>query len=152
MLTLTSPAFDHEDSIPPVYTCEGENINPPLQIFGVPGQAKALALIVEDPDVPLSLRPDGMFDHWIIFNLEPEDQLIPEDVGEIGVPGVNTRGELNYAGPCPPDREHRYFFRMYALDTPVDLLEGATKEELLEAMEGHIIEQAELMGTYERHE
>jgi hypothetical protein len=152
MLKLTSPAFDHEDSIPPIYTCDGENINPPLQISGVPEGTKSLALIVEDPDVPLSLKPDGMFDHWIIFNLEPEDQTIAEDVGEIGIPGENTRGELNYTGPCPPDKEHRYFFKLFALNAPVDLLEGATKEELMEAMEGHILESAELMGTYERQE
>ncbi len=152
MLQLTSSAFDHEDSIPPVYTCDGENINPPLQISGVPAAAKSLALIVEDPDVPLRFRPDGMFNHWVVFNIEPIDQEIVEDVGEIGVSGENTRGEQSYTGPCPPDIEHRYFFKLYALDSMVDLLEGATKNELLEAMEGHIIETAELMGTYEREE
>lgn len=152
MLTLTSPAFDHEDSIPPQYTCDGENINPPLQITGVPEGAESLALIMEDPDVPLSIKPDGMFNHWVIFNLEATDQIIPEDVGEVGVPGENTRGDLNYTGPCPPDKEHRYFFKLFALNSQVDLLEGATKDELLEAMEGHVVEYTELMATYERQE
>jgi hypothetical protein len=105
---------------------------------------------MEDPDVPKNLRPDGMWDHWIVFNIPPDTREIPEGQEPRGTPGSGTKGNLDYFGPCPPDREHRYFFKLFALDRMLDLKEKAKKSELEKAMEGHILEKAELMGRYER--
>lgn len=148
MLTLTSPAFLPGQKIPKKYTCQGENINPALEISDAPQTAKSLALIMDDPDVPKNLKPDGVFDHWVVFNLPPDTKSIPENSNPPGALGSNGRGEAKYTGPCPPDREHRYFFRLYALDTVLSLPEGSTKQEVLNAITGHILQQAELMGTY----
>jgi hypothetical protein len=148
-MKLTSPAFEHGGPIPSKFTCDGENISPELRIEDVPPAARSLALIMEDPDVPESVRPDRMWDHWVVWNIPPETRSIPEGAA-IGVEGKNTGGNRGYGGPCPPDREHRYFFRLFALDTTLDLHEGAGKKELEQAMQGHILEKAELMGTYKR--
>lgn len=149
-MKLTSQAFEHEGSIPPKHTCDGENISPPLSIEGVPEKAKSLALIMDDPDVPKNLREDGMWDHWVVFNIPPSTSEIPEGQEPEGVHGKGTGNNTDYYGPCPPDREHRYFFKLYALDTELDLKEGATKAEVERAMAGHIIEETQLMGRYER--
>lgn len=142
-MKLSSPAFEHNDYMPKKYTCQGENISPPLVVEDIPEDTKTLALIVDDPDAPAKT-----WIHWVVYNIKPlaevEDNTVP------GTQGKNDSNPRNYGGPCPPSGTHRYFFKLYALDTELDLAEGATKEELLEAMEGHIIEKAELIGLYEK--
>lgn len=149
-MKLTSSVFKEGGIIPSVYTCEGKNINPPLEISGVPANAKSLVLINDDPDVPKTLRPDGMYDHWIIFNMPPNTHKLAEHSTPPGVQGKSTNGKNQYVGPCPPDREHRYFFKLYALDTMLDLPAGATKKEVEKAMHGHVIAQCQLLGRYEK--
>lgn len=149
-MKLSSSAFEEGGRIPSKYTCDSDNVNPSLEISDVPSGAKTLALIMEDPDVPKNLRPDGMWDHWIVFNIPPDTSQIPEGKEPQGTHGEGTSGNQNYNGPCPPDREHRYFFKLFALDSTLELKEKATKPELEKAMEGHILEKTELMGTYER--
>ncbi len=148
-MRLKSSEFDEGGAIPRKYTCQGVDVNPPLTILETPSEAKSLALIMDDPDVPERIRADRMWVHWVAFNIDPKTEQIAEGVPSLGVQGKNTGGHNRYMGPCPPDREHRYFFKLYALDTKLDLPEGATKEELLKAMDGHILEQAQLMGRYE---
>jgi Raf kinase inhibitor-like YbhB/YbcL family protein len=150
-MKLTSPAFKEGGKIPSKYTCQGENINPELQISGVPSGAKSLALIMYDPDVPEFIRKDKMWDHWVVFNIPPSTTDIPENTQPSGTPGKNTSGKLTYQGPCPPDREHRYFITLYALDTELKLPQGASKKDVENAIQGHIIAQTQLMGKYEMH-
>jgi Raf kinase inhibitor-like YbhB/YbcL family protein len=149
-MLLTSPAFVHEAKIPAKYTCDGDNINPPLKVSGVPAQAKSLVLIMDDPDVPKQLRADGIWDHWVVFNIPPHLSAINEGQEPPGTHGIGTSTNLAYFGPCPPDREHRYFFKLYALDIQLKLPAKATKKQVEKAMSGHILAQAELMGRYER--
>jgi len=149
-MKLTSPAFEHEGKIPAKYTCDGENINPSLKITDVPSGAKSLVLIMDDPDVPKYLRKDGMWDHWVVFNIPASLREMKEGEEPAGTHGIGTGGNLNYMGPCPPDREHRYFFKLYALDTELNLPEKATKQQVEKAMEGHILANAQLMGRYKR--
>ncbi len=149
-MQITSPAFNHKKQIPPLFTCDGENTSPPLEFHNVPEGTESLALIMEDPDVPKHLREDGMWDHWIIWNMPANTTVIEEGSKPNGVVGLSTRQVNEYGGPCPPDREHRYFFYLYALDSKLDLPESSTKADLLSAMKGHVIEKAELMGRYER--
>ena len=149
-MKLTSKVFEHEGKIPSKYTCDGENVNPPLQISGVPENAKTLVLIMDDPDVPPSVRQDQMFDHWVVFNIPPDIENIDEGNEPPGTAGIGTSGQTGYYGPCPPDREHRYFFKLYALDTKLGLSEEADKKAVEKAMDGHIIEKHVLMGRYER--
>lgn len=152
-LSLTSPAFQNSASIPSQFTCDAENVSPPLSISGVPAEAKSLALIVDDPDVPKALKPDGVFDHWTLFNIAPDTTAIPQATA-VGIAGANGAGKNQYTGPCPPREyepsEHRYFFRLYALDAMLDLPTGASKADVLSAMEGHILAETELMGKYKR--
>lgn len=148
-MKLTSSAFSEGGIIPSLYTCEGKNLPPPLTISGVPSHAKSLVLICDDPDVPKTLRPDGMFDHWVLFNIDPDTQKI--DPGS-GVCGRNTNGQNGYFGPCPPDREHRYFFKLYALDTMLELFAGATKRQVERAMQNRVLAHCQLMGRYEKGE
>lgn len=148
-MQLSSPAFAHDGAIPSKYTCDGEERSPPLHIRGVPDKAQCMVLIMDDPDVPPSVRSDRMWVHWIVFNIPPHVREVAENVTPPGILGAGT-GRLGYQGPCPPDREHRYFFKLYALDKMLSLKEGATKEEVEKAMKGHIIAQAEYMGRYER--
>ena len=145
-----SPAFDNGAIIPSIYTCEGKNINPPFIISDVPKEAKSLVIIIDDPDVPVTVRPDKMYDHWIVFNIPPDTQKISEGKAPLGIQGKNTGGKNQYTGPCPPDREHRYFFKLYALDTMLDLSVGATKSQVEKAMQGHILKETKLMGRYEK--
>ena len=149
-MRLTSTMFENGGLIPEAYTCDDRNVNPPLTIVEVPEGTVSLALIMDDPDVPKNLLPEGVFDHWVVFNIPPTVREIAEDTPPEGVLGVGTRGDLGYRGPCPPDREHRYFFKLYALDVTLGLSLGSTKAEVERAMAGHIIEQAELMGRYDR--
>src|SRR3989338_3781350 len=153
-LSITSTAFEQNGRIPSTYTCDGDRtINPPLAFSGVPEGAKSLALIMDDPDVPKQLKPDGVFDHWILFNTSPATREIAEGKSA-GTAGANDAGGNAYYGPCPPPQyepsEHRYIFALYALDSELSLKEGATKKEVLQAMEGHVIQQAQLMGRYKR--
>ena len=149
-MRITSPAFDNAQLIPSRHTCDGADTNPPLVIDDVPEDAKSLTLIMDDPDVPKHLRADGMWDHWIVFNISPTTRTIVEDQEPDGVHGLGTSGNVNYHGPGPPDRRHRYFFKLFALDTLLDLPEKSTKAHVERAMRGHIIGIAELVGTYER--
>ncbi len=152
-LTLRSPVFEHYGKIPSKYTCDGENINPPLQIEGVPSSAQSLVLLMDDPDIPGFVKEKyhiEVWDHWVVFNIPPSVREIQEGKNPQGVLGKNTSGTLGYGGPCPPDREHRYFFRLYALDTLLKFPEGARLRDVEAAMKGHIITQTELIGLYER--
>ncbi len=150
-ITVRSPAFQHEQPIPSKYTCDGENMSPPLAIDGVPENAISLVLLMEDPDVPTTIREDGMWDHWVLFNIPPKTTRIAEGEAPEGMTGVTTSGTVTYGGPCPPDGQHRYYFNVFALDTTLRLPIGATKKDIQRAMEGHVIAQGELMGTYIRN-
>ncbi len=152
-MQLTSSAFASNGNIPAKYTCDGENTSPPLQITSVPTAAKSLVLIMDDPDIPDMVKKRytiAVWDHWMVFNIPPTTKNIPEGKNPAGILGKNTGGKNAYAGPCPPDREHRYFFRLYALDTTLTLPEGVAKAEVEKAMEKHILAKAELVGRYER--
>ncbi len=151
-MQLTSPAFKNGDRIPSKYTCDGSNVNPELNISDVPLNARCLVLLMEDPDVPETVRKERMWDHWVIFNVPPRTSRIPENSQPSGIPGKNTDGNLNYQGPCPPDCEHRYFIKLYALDQELPLLKGSSKKEVEAAMQGHILAEAQLMGRYERNQ
>jgi len=150
-MKLISNAFKEGEGIPRKYTCDGPNVNPELSFIDVPKEAKSLVLIMDDPDVPKHLREDGMWDHWIVFNIPPIITHIDEDSEPQGMHGMGTGKNLKYYGPCPPDREHRYYFKLYALDILLSLPEKSTKKEIEEAMKSHILAKAELMGVYERN-
>jgi Raf kinase inhibitor-like YbhB/YbcL family protein len=142
-MKLKSPEFENNQLIPAKFTCDGEDINPPLIIDGVPEGTESLALIVDDPDAPM-----GTWVHWVVFDIP----VIPK-IEENSVPGkegINDSGGRNYGGPCPPSGTHRYFFKIYALDTLLNLKEGISKEQLEKAMQGHILDNAELIGLYKR--
>ncbi|WP_152042308.1 YbhB/YbcL family Raf kinase inhibitor-like protein [Salinigranum salinum] len=146
-LTLTSPAFADDETIPRRYGYTEENVNPPLTIGGVPDATESLALVVDDPD---AVEPAGtVWDHWVVWNIPPETREIPEawNAADV-VEGQNDYGERGYGGPNPPDREHTYRFLLYALDTVLSLDPGATKDELQQAMEESLLEEALLEGTY----
>ncbi len=153
-LTVSSSAFQEGTSLPSKYTCDvTAAISPPLSFGNVPTTTKSLALIMHDPDVPKSLKPDGNFDHWVLFNISPTTTQIPEGTSP-GTLGANGAGKSAYYNPCPPAQpepsEHRYFFTLYALDTLLPLKEGASRADVEKAMEGRIIEQAQLIGKYKR--
>lgn len=150
-MKIKSSAFENNSSMPSKYTCDGEEVNPPLSFLDIPKNTKSLVLIMDDPDVPKNLRPDGMWDHWVVWNMPPSTTSIPENSMPPGIVGKNTGGENGYQGPCPPDREHRYFFKLYALDSKLDLSENATKADLESAMQGYILDKAELIGLYNRY-
>lgn len=146
MIKITSPAFSQDGKIPVKYTCDGSNANPALSISGVPDNAQSLAIIVDDPDAP-----NGTFNHWIAWNIDPKIDTIAENKLPSGaVSGTNSAGKVGYVGPCPPSGTHRYIFTDYALDTKLNLDSSAKKEDLLKAMEGHVIGQGELIGKYSR--
>ena len=148
---VTSPAFAPGEAIPGKYTCDGQDASPPLVWSDPPQGTQSFALIADDPDAPL-----GTWVHWVLYNLPAGARALPEAVPpEAELPDGSRHGESSwrrtgYGGPCPPSGTHRYFFRLYALDTVLDLAAGASKERLLQAMEGHILAQAELMGVYTR--
>lgn len=141
-LTIESPAFKNNDFIPKEYSCFGGNVNPPLVIHDLPGDTESLAIIVYDPDAP-----GGIFDHWVMWNIPPARNIEPGDV--CGRQGKNSKRESSYLGPCPPPgKVHHYHFKIYALDTMLDLPEGATKNELSRAMEDHIVGTGEMIGLF----
>ena len=144
-MEITSPDFENNTMIPRKFTCQGSDISPNLRIQGVPSNAKSLALIVDDPDAPR-----GNWDHWLVYNIPTSTTTIPE--GSIpGLQCVNDSGRQEWGGPCPPSGTHRYFFKVYALDIELPSLPGnARKVDLLNAMQGHILEKAELVGLYKK--
>lgn len=152
-LSISSESFADSGRIPAKYTCDGVGISPPLVFSGVPEGAKSLVLIMDDPDVPKVLRPNGVYDHWVLFNIPRTTIGIAED-GSVGMAGANTSGRNAYAAPCPPSQyepsEHRYIFTLYALDSELPLRAGASKQQVLDAMQGHILEQAQLIGLYSK--
>jgi hypothetical protein len=146
-LKISSPAFENDGKIPKKYTCDGSNINPPLRIQGVPSNTKSLVLVFDDIDAPR-----GTYVHWILWNIGPDTREIKENsLPEGAVLGLNDFKKRNYGGPCPPGRAHKYVFRIYALDTLLDLNHNSTKTDLEKAMEGHIISRAQLTGVYKRN-
>ncbi|MAG12812.1 YbhB/YbcL family Raf kinase inhibitor-like protein [bacterium] len=145
-MKITSSAFEHNQIIPEKFTCDGENINPALGFSDIPRETKSLVLTVDDPDAPA-----GLWVHWTVWNIAPGMTTIAENsVPEGGIEGVTNYGEPGYGGPCPPDGEHRYFFKLYALDIELDLPKDADKNILEEAMIGHVLDKAELIGLYTR--
>lgn len=149
-MELTSSAFENNGMIPSQYTCDGDNISPPLELMQVPEEAKSLVLIMDDPD---AVKPAGkIWDHWVVFNIPVDIYEIEEGKEPSGVLGINSFGNKGYGGACPPDGEHSYIFKLYALDIELDLKEGATKEEVEELMKDHIIETADLIGRYSRQQ
>ena len=156
-LTLTSKAFSNQSSIPAQYTCEGKNISPPLSWSGVPGDAKSLALIVDDPDAPDPAAPKTIWTHWVLYNLPASDGTLSEGAKAADLPqgtreGTNDWKRIGYGGPCPPIGRHRYYFRLFALDLVLPDLGQPTRTKLLASMEGHVAVSAELMGTYRKGE
>lgn len=145
-IQITSTAFKEGENIPRIYTCDDQNISPPLSWSGVPQGSLSLALIIEDPDAP-----SGTFDHWVLFNLPPDLSSLSQDNRTVGTPGKNGFGRVGYGGPCPPrGSNHRYYFKLFALDTDVVLKSGASKAQLESAMRGHILAQGQLMALYGR--
>lgn len=145
-MQITSSAFKHNEKIPSQYTCDGDNKNPPLSIFEVPQDAKSLVLISDDPDAPM-----GTWVHWTLWNMDPKITEIAEDsVPQGAVEGTTSFGNTGYGGPCPPSGTHRYFFKLYALDTTLNLNTSAKTSDIEEAMKTHILAQAELIGLYSR--
>ena len=142
-LSVSSPAFKNEEPIPSKYTCDGENTSPPLQIDGIPQETKSLALIMDDPDAP-----KGTFDHWLVWNIEPVTVIAEGSVP--GMEGTNGFGKAAYGGPCPPSGTHRYFFKVYALGSNLDLPAGANKKTLEQAMQPHVLAEGTLMGKYSK--
>lgn len=148
-ITVTSSAFAHNGNIPAKYTCDADDVSPPLEISGVPARTKTLALIMHDPDAPRI----GGWTHWVKYNIpvsSPEVVSFKEGEEPEGTSGKGTGGKSTYQGPCPPSETHRYFFSVYALDTALSLKAGAKKPELESAMQGHIIGEGELIGLYFR--
>ena len=154
-LTLTSTAFQHDGEIPVQYTCEGDDISPALSWVEVPAGAASLVLIVDDPDAPDPKAPKMTWVHWVLYGLPPDARGLPEAVTAKALPpgareGTNDWKRTGYGGPCPPIGRHRYFFKLYALDSELPDLAHPTKAKLEAAMEGHVLEKAQLMGTYQK--
>lgn len=152
-MKIQSIVFKDGGEIPKLYTCDGNKINPPLSFSDVPFKAKSLALIVYDPDIPESAKQNmniDVWDHWVVFNIPHDIRNIEENTTPIGIYGRNTNGNNTYTPPCPPYGVHRYIFDLYALDTMLSLPKGASRLDVLEAIQGHILDQAELIGTYQR--
>ena len=150
-MEISSPAFQPGTMIPAVYTCDGADISPPLDWSGIPEGCQSLALIGDDPDAPA-----GTWVHWVYYDIPPKTDRLPEDVPQIECPGIggtqgtNDFGRIGYGGPCPPGGTHRYYFKLYALDTLLGLPSGATKQRLVGAMQHHILAEAQLMGKFKR--
>jgi Raf kinase inhibitor-like YbhB/YbcL family protein len=152
-LELKSDAFTNGQSIPSKYTCTGRNVSPSLTWNDPPAGTLSFALIMDDPDAPM-----GTWVHWVLYNIQPDRRSLQEDLPVTGknidpnavFVGTNSSGNIGYDGPCPPSGTHRYYFKLYALDTLISLMPGATKEKILQEMEGHILAQGELMGTFSK--
>jgi Raf kinase inhibitor-like YbhB/YbcL family protein len=154
-LTLTSPAFGPGGEIPALFTCEGSDISPALEWTGVPETARSLVLIVEDPDAPDPKAPQRTWIHWVLYDIPPSTQRLTQGVRPSDLPrgtrqGVSDWKRTGYGGPCPPIGRHRYFHRLYALDVVLGDLGAVTKPALLAAMKGHVVAEAELIGTYQK--
>ena len=144
-MKVTSSAFQEGGNIPSKFTCDGGNASPPLQMAGVPSEAKTLVLIADDPDAP-----GGLFTHWLVWNIPPQTNSVAEGSAPKGVQGTNDFGKSGYGAPCPPSGTHRYYFRVFALDRELTLPAGAKRSQLNGAMKGHVVAQGELMGRYSR--
>lgn len=142
-IKVFSSAFEANRTIPRKYTCDGKNLNPPLELKGIPEEAESLVLIIDDPDAPMKV-----FTHWIVWNIEPVAKIEEDSIP--GVEGINDFRKIGYGGPCPSSGTHRYFFRVYALDRKLELKAGAGRKELESEMIGHIIAEGELIGKYSR--
>jgi Raf kinase inhibitor-like YbhB/YbcL family protein len=142
-LNISSDAFAHNGKIPEKYSCEGDNINPPLTIGETPEETQSVVLIMDDPDAP-----NGVFTHWVMWNILPYEDIEEDDAP--GDEGKNGRGETGYTGPCPPSGIHRYYFKVYALDIILDLKKDSDKQTVVEAMHGHILASGELIGLYSK--
>ena len=142
-MKITSAAFEHDAAIPPMYTCDGAGAIPPLSFEAVPDAAVSLALVVDDPDAPM-----GTWDHWVVWNIPPSTAGVKQGEVPTGVVGSNSWKRNDWGGPCPPSGEHRYFFKLFALDAMLDLPPNATKEQLERAMRGHVLAQSEMIGRY----
>jgi len=142
-LTVTSPAFESNKLIPSKYTCDGDDVNPTLNIKGIPEETKSLVLIIDDPDAPM-----GTWDHWIVWNIPPTNKI--EENSIPGSEGLNDFRKHSYGGPCPPSGTHRYFFKIYALDTKLNLDPNSRKKDVEKAMKDHILAKGELVGLYRR--
>lgn len=152
---LISSAFEHGAAIPSVYTCDGDDVSPPLSWSGIPEGTQSLALLVDDPDAPDPAAPKMVWVHWVLYNLPPSTRELAraadsEDLTSVARHGLNDWKRADYGGPCPPIGRHRYFFKLYALDTELTDLEDPTGPALQRAIEGHVLATATLMGTYER--
>jgi Raf kinase inhibitor-like YbhB/YbcL family protein len=145
-MKIVSNAFKHNSMIPSRYTCDGQNINPPLEVSDTPENAKSLVLIVDDPDAPM-----GTWIHWTVWNIDPKTSAVAENSCPGGaIEGITSFGREGYGGPCPPGGTHRYFFKIFALDITLDLSSETSIRELEHAMQNHIIDKAEVMGLYSR--
>jgi len=142
-MKLSSPDFQPNQMMPSQFTCQGQDINPVLDIADIPDGTKSLVLIMDDPDAPM-----GTWVHWVVYDMVPQPQIKQGEVP--GVQGINSFRRLDYGGPCPPSGTHRYFFKLYALDRMLGLPEGVTKKDVIQAMEGHILDQADLVGLYKK--
>ena len=142
-LTITSPSFEHNEFIPVKHTCDDQDISPAIRIGGTPSETQSLALIIDDPDAP-----NKTWVHWVMWNIPPTEEIKENSIP--GVEGINDFQRLHYGGPCPPPGTHRYFHKIYALDCMLDLAQGASKEDLLRAMDDHVIGKGELIGLYKR--
>ncbi len=154
-LKVTSSAFQQGGSLPAKYTCEGQDVSPPLAWSGAPGNIKSYALIVDDPDAPDPAKPQRVYVHWVLYNVPASSTSLPENASKSGLPkgavqGKNDWGKAEYGGPCPPIGRHRYFFKLYALDTTLAGLSSPAKADLEKAMKGHVLDSGELMGTYQK--
>lgn len=149
-MQITSPAFEPNQNIPVKYTCDGEGVNPPLAFADIPAQTASLALIVDDPDAPMA-PPAGGWTHWTVWNIAPDTTSIAENSAPIkSTQGQTSSGQNVYGGPCPPGGQHRYFFKLFALDAKLSIPSFSTVDKLTEAMSGHILARAELTGLYSR--
>jgi hypothetical protein len=153
-MTLSSPAFKQGGQIPSKYTCEGVDISPPLAWNGVPEGTKSLVLIIDDPDAPDPKAPQRVWVHWVVYNMPPDTKSLPENASKAELSqgtavGLNDFKKTGYGGPCPPIGRHRYFHKLYALDTTLDLRK-ATKPEIELAIKGHVLADAEPIGTYQK--
>ena len=147
-IDLTSPSFKSNEKIPAKFTCEGQNLNPALNFGNVPAGTKQLVLTMHDPDVPKDVVPSGYFDHWFVWDLPPNSTGIKEGAGS--TMGLNGQGDPGYLGPCPPDREHRYFFRLYAIKISLQGKTFRDRAAVEAAIKGHILAQSELVGRYDK--
>ena len=142
-LSLTNSVFQHNGLIPRKYTCDGDDVNPPLNITGIPEATQSIVLIVDDPDAPMKT-----WDHWVVWNIAPREKIDENSVP--GIEGLNDFNRHSYGGPCPPSGTHRYFFKVYSLDTKLNLPPNSRKKDVEEAMKGHILAKGEIIGLYKR--